>query len=114
MKLKGENQLNKKIIFTLIVTCLSMSGCAVQNDKTKFHGLGLTYQSNVKKISDNLYEAEVEAAPAAGRTEGAIGTATKNASDFCKKKNKAFKEVKTEVDTNKFANGVAKLTFLCE
>ncbi|AVF38036.1 hypothetical protein [Rahnella sikkimica] len=101
------------IITTTILIGSLLSGCAVQNDKTQFQGLGLTYQSDVKKLENGDYLTEVEAAPAAGRIQGAIGTATKKASDFCRVQNKSMKEVKTEIDTHLLVNGVARLTFKC-
>ncbi|WP_440515040.1 hypothetical protein [Serratia sarumanii] len=104
----------KRTIVTITLTISALlSGCAVQNDKTQFHGLGLTYQSNIKTLVNGDYMAEVEAAPAAGRINGAIGTASKKASDFCKVKNKAMKEIITEIDTHLLVNGVARLTFQC-
>ncbi|MBC3380059.1 hypothetical protein H8I69_13175 [Serratia fonticola] len=101
------------IIATTILIGSFLSGCAVQNDKTQFQGLGLTYQSDVKKLDNGDYLTEVEAAPAAGRIQGAIGTATKNASDFCRVQNKSMREVKTDIDTHLLVNGVARLTFKC-
>ena len=100
-------------IAAIILMGSFLSGCAVQNDKTKFQGLGLTYQSDVKKLNNGDYLTEVEAAPAAGRIQGAIGTATKKASDFCRVQNKSMSEVKTEIDTHLLVNGVARLTFKC-
>ncbi|MFO6299959.1 hypothetical protein [Rahnella selenatireducens] len=101
------------IITTTILIGSLLSGCAVQNDKTQFQGLGLIYQSDVKKLENGDYLTEVEAAPAAGRIQGAIGTATKKASDLCRVQNKSMKEVKTEIDTHLLVNGVARLTFKC-
>lgn len=100
------------VVATVLMGSL-LSGCAVQNDKTKFQGLGLTYQSDVKKLNNGDYLTEVEAAPAAGRIQGAIGTATKKASDFCRVQNKSMSEVNTEIDTHLLVNGVARLTFKC-
>lgn len=90
-----------------------LSGCAVKNDKTSIQGLGLTYHSDVKKLDNGDYITEVEAAPAAGRTTGAVGAATKNASEYCKAQNKAMQVVTTETDSHLLANGVARLTFRC-
>ncbi|CFR10702.1 hypothetical protein [Yersinia kristensenii] len=101
------------IIAATVVFSAILSGCAVQNDKTQFHGIGLTYQADVKKLDNGDYFTEVEAAPAAGRIKGAIGTANKKASDFCRAQNKAMKEVKTDIDTHLLVNGVARLTFQC-
>ncbi|KID05267.1 hypothetical protein [Hafnia alvei] len=101
---------------TIAITILIgsfLSGCSVQNDKTQFQGLGLTYQSDVKTLGNGNYLTEVEAAPAAGRIQGAIGTATKKASDFCRVQNKSMREVKTDIDTHLLVNGVARLTFKC-
>ncbi len=36
------------VIATTILIGTFLSGCSVQNDKTQFQGLGLTYQSDVK------------------------------------------------------------------
>lgn len=105
--------MKKSIISVTILIGFLLSGCAVQNDKTQFQGLGLTYQSDVKKLGNGDYLTEVEAAPAAGRIKGAIGTATKKASDFCKVQNKSMREVKTDIDTHLLVNGVARLTFKC-
>ncbi|ARB84863.1 MULTISPECIES: hypothetical protein [Yersinia] len=101
------------IIAATVIFSASLSGCAVQNDKTQFHGIGLTYQSDIKKLDNGDFFTEVEAAPAAGRIKGAIGTASKKASDFCRAQNKAMKEVKTDIDTHLLVNGVAGLTFQC-
>ncbi|WP_145554634.1 hypothetical protein [Yersinia canariae] len=101
------------IIAVTVIFSAILSGCAVQNDKTQFHGVGLTYQSDIKKLDNGDYFTEVEAAPAAGRIKGAIGTASKKASDFCRVQNKAMKEVKTDIDTHLLVNGVAHLTFQC-
>ncbi len=101
------------IITTTILIGSLLSGCAVQNDKTQSQGLGLTYQSDVKKLENGDYLTEVEAAPAAGRIQGAIGTATKKASDCCRVQNKSMEEVKTEIDTHLLVNGDARLTFKC-
>jgi len=101
------------IILLTVITATLLSGCAVENDKTEFHGLGLTYQSKIKKLDNGDFMTEVETAPTAGRIKGAIGTATKNASDFCRVQNKAMKEVKTVIDTHLLVNGVARLTFQC-
>lgn len=101
------------IIAATVIFSAILSGCAVQNDKTQLHGIGLTYQSDIKKLDNGDYFTEVEAAPAAGRIKGAIGTASKKASDFCRKQNKAMKEVKTDIDTHLLVNGVARLTFQC-
>lgn len=101
------------IIPLVIVVSAVLSGCSVQNDKTQFQGLGLTYQSDIKPLKNGDYFTEVEAAPAAGRIQGAVGTATKKASDFCRVQDKSMKEVKTEIDTHLLVNGVARLTFRC-
>lgn len=96
-----------------VASALLLSGCAVKNDKTDFHGLGLTYQSHVKQLENGDYYTEVEAAPFAGRVPGAVGTANKNATDFCRSQNKAMQEVKTDRDSHLLINGVARLTFRC-
>ncbi|ATF95424.1 Uncharacterised protein [Cedecea neteri] len=102
------------VILSSILICASLSGCAVQNDKTQFNGLGLTYQSDVKKLQNGDYYTEVEAAPAAGRMSGATGVVNTKATDFCKAQNKLMKEVKQETDSHLLINGVARLTFRCE
>lgn len=51
------------VIATTILIGTFLSGCSVQNDKTQFQGLGLTYQSDVKKLDNGNYLTEVEAAP---------------------------------------------------
>ncbi|CAH0273146.1 lipoprotein [bacteria symbiont BFo1 of Frankliniella occidentalis] len=101
------------IIATTVLIGSFLTGCSVQNDKTQFQGLGLTYQSDIKKLDNGDYLTEVEAAPAAGRIQGAVGTANKKASDFCRVQNKSMKEVKTDIDTHLLVNGVARLTFKC-
>ena len=93
--------MNKKILsLAIIAGALLMGGCAVDNEKTQFHGLGLTYQSNVKQLANGDYFTETEAAPAAGRIPGAVGSVNKNATDFCKAQNKSMKEVKMERDSH--------------
>lgn len=104
----------KSLIFIVgLVSVSILSGCAVKNDKTDFHGFGLTYSSNVKKISDGNYITEVEAAPMAGRVSGATGSAIENAVEFCKAQDKATRVVKTETDSHLLVNGVARLIFRC-
>ncbi|WP_273908560.1 hypothetical protein [Enterobacter bugandensis] len=100
-------------IFVIMAISTTVSGCAVQNDHTQFNGLGLTYRSNVKQLKNGDYYTEVEASPAAGRISGASGAANKIASDYCKVKNKAMKEIKSETDSHLLINGVTKLTFRC-
>ena len=102
-----------RIIPLVIIMSAVLSGCSVQNDKTQFQGLGLTYQSDIKQLKNGDYFTEVESAPAAGRIPGAIGTTSKKASDFCRVKNKSMQEVKTEIDTHLLVNGVSRLTFRC-
>lgn len=109
----GRNKLKKIIIPILITATVTLSGCAVQNDTTRFHGLGLTYQSNIQKLENGDNFVEVEAALAAGRTSGAIGAANTKASDFCRSQGKSMKEVKMETDSHLLVNGVARLTFRC-
>ncbi|WP_422388015.1 hypothetical protein [Erwinia aphidicola] len=70
------------IIATTILIGSFLTGCSVQNDKTQFQGLGLTYQSDIKKLDNGDYLTEVEAAPAAGRIQGAVGTANKKLLTF--------------------------------
>lgn len=105
--------MKKVFISTVLLSIVFLSGCSVKNDKTKFNGLGLTYQSNVSKLSDGNYFTEVEAAPNAGRMSGAVAQASKNAVDYCKVQNKTMKEIKTETNSNLLVNGVARLTFQC-
>lgn len=104
----------KNVIITAVVAASALlSGCAVQNDKTDFHGLGLTYQSQVKQLENGIYYTEAEAAPAAGRVSGAVGTVNKTAVDYCRLQNKTMQEVKTDTDSHLLINGVARLTFRC-
>lgn len=105
--------MKKFAVSAIIILSALMSGCAVKNDRTQFQGLGLTYQSNVMQLKSGDYYTEVEASPASGRIEGAIGTANKKASDFCRVQNKSIKVLKTDVDTHLLVNGVARLTFNC-
>lgn len=105
--------MNKFIMSASVLSIMLLSGCAVKNDSTKLNGLGLTYQSNVSKLSDGRYFTEVEAAPAAGRLPGAMAQATQNAVNYCKLKNQTMKEIKTETESHLLVNGVAKLTFEC-
>jgi len=105
--------MNKFIISASLLSVIFLSGCAVQHDSTKLNGMGLTYQSNVSKLSDGNYFTEVEAAPAAGRIPGAVAQATKNAANYCKQQNQGMKEIKTETDSHALINGVAKVTFQC-
>ncbi|KAB7671907.1 hypothetical protein [Plesiomonas shigelloides] len=100
-------------ILAVAVTTLSLSACAVKNDHSQFHGLGLTYHSNIEHNSDGSYIAAVEAAPAAGRKSGAIAYATTNAYEFCKEKGKNLNVISKETDSNFLVNGVAKLKFEC-
>ncbi|AFJ45645.1 hypothetical protein [Shimwellia blattae] len=101
------------LIPAVMVITAALAGCSVQNDKTDFHGLGLTYQSQVKQLADGNWYTEAEAAPAAGRVSGAVGTVNKTAVDFCRTKNKTMQEVKTDTDSHLLVNGVARLTFRC-
>lgn len=109
-KMKAKHSLN---IIVLALTLL-ISACAVKNDHTLFHGLGLTYHSKIETLPDGSHIAAVEAAPAAGRKNGAIAYATKNAYEYCKyNKGKSLKVLSTEIDTNFIVNGVARLKFEC-
>lgn len=105
--------MKKPLLLIIALASVILSGCAVKNDETQFQGLGLTYQSDVKKLDNGEYYTEVEAAPTAGRVSGAIGAVNKKASDYCKAQNKAMREVKTETDSHLLINGVARLTFRC-
>ncbi|EAA8037445.1 hypothetical protein AB5G42_005258 [Salmonella enterica subsp. enterica serovar Teko] len=104
----------KSSIFPVVLLSVAvLSGCAVKNDKTRIHGLGLTYHSDIKKLDNGDYITEVEAAPSAGRISGATGAATLNASEYCKAQHKTMQVVKTETDSHLLINGVARLTFRC-
>ncbi|RKS87133.1 hypothetical protein DES39_0348 [Orbus hercynius] len=96
---------------TLVVILLN--GCAVQNDKTKIHGLGLTYSSNVQQLSNGDYFTEVEASLASGRITTAVELANKNAVEFCKEQNKTMEQVISETNSHLLVNGTARLTFRC-
>ncbi|WP_075183584.1 hypothetical protein [Pantoea sp. 1.19] len=97
----------------VLSAAILLAGCAVQNDTTRFHGLGLTYQSDVKALGDGQYQVEVEAAPAAGRVSGATGSANQRAANFCYRQNKSMQPLQTTTDTHLLVNGVARLTFRC-
>lgn len=106
-----------KISSTLLWTCsalLLLSGCAVTNDKTGWSGIGMTYQSNVKTLSDGVYYTEAEAAPGAGRISGARGIALKSAHEHCKKMEKKESIIDISEDSNFLVNGVVRLKFKCE
>ena len=103
----------KKILIASALFAVVLSGCAVQNDKTQFRGLGLTYNSGVTKDSDGNYVAAVEAAPLAGRIGGAEAYVLSNATAYCTKQGKIVKVIKQETDSHLLLNGVAKLTFQC-
>ena len=103
-----------KILMSVMLFSIAfLSGCAVENDKTSIQGLGLTYQSDVKKLDDGNYFIEVEAAPTAGRISGASAQAIKNAVDYCSAQNKMMQKIKEELDSHLLINGVAHLTFRC-
>ncbi|QXB07702.1 hypothetical protein I6L80_15565 [Providencia rettgeri] len=95
------------------IAALSLSACAVKNDSTEFKGLGFTYNSNIEKTDDGNYVASVEAAPGAGRENGAVAYATTNASNYCQKQNKALKVLSDERSSNYIINGVARVKFNC-
>lgn len=101
------------ILPVALISMAILSGCAVENDKTTINGLGLTYQSNVKRLHNGDYVTEVEAAPTAGRISGATGSANQNAVDYCRAQNKGMKVVNTETESHLLINGVARLTFRC-
>lgn len=100
------------IILSTFLT-IALTGCAVQQDKTQFNGLGLTYSSNVTQDKDGNYVSAVEAAPSAGRKNGAEGAALKNAVNYCQAQNKNLNVVNKEISSHLAVNGVAKVTFKC-
>lgn len=107
----GEINLMKKIALLALATIL-LSGCAVTNDQTKWRGIGLTFNANIKDIGDGKYLAAVEAAPAAGRKQGAEGYALMNATKFCHERDQNVKVLDTKLSSH-LQNGVANLTFSC-
>ncbi|MGZ0749873.1 hypothetical protein [Kluyvera sichuanensis] len=95
------------------IAITALNGCAIKNDETSLHGLGLTYKSKVEKLENGDYTTSVESAPAAGRISGATGTATQIATEYCGSQGKGMKVVKMETDSHYLINGVAHLTFQC-
>lgn len=106
-----EEIVNEKDILPMF---FSITSCAVKNDRTSIQGLGLTYQSEVSKLPDGSYFTEVEAAPLSGRKSGAVSQALKNSVGYCKAQNKNMQEIKNEIGSHYFINGVARLTFCCK
>ncbi|ENN2394045.1 hypothetical protein AB9M41_004271 [Vibrio alginolyticus] len=107
--------MSKRKFLALLAALAStaLTGCAVKNDRTELQGLGLTYQSEVKKAEDGTLSVEVEAAPAAGRENGAINSALRNASNYCLQMDKGVKVTNIDSDAHLLVNGVAKLDFEC-
>lgn len=104
--------MRSKFIIVTLATLLISAGCAVQNDKTGFKGLGLTFSTNIQELENGDYVAAVEAAPLAGRKSGAEGYALVNATKFCDEKNQSVKVLKKDLSSH-FQNGVARITFKC-
>ena len=104
----------KKIIALVagLTALAALSGCAVTNDKTKWRGAGLTFNANIQDLGDGKYLAAVEAAPFAGRKNGAEGYALMNATKFCDEHDKSVKVLDTKLSSH-LQNGVAHLTFSC-
>ena len=103
---------NKVITLGISSVLIMLSGCAVTNDYTKWRGSGFTFNSNIKDLGDGNYLAAVEAAPAAGRKNGAEGYALMNATRFCNENDKSVKVIDTKLSSH-FQNGVANITFKC-
>lgn len=96
-----------------LVTAL-LSACAVNNQSTGTRGLGLTYQSAIKPVSDGSFFVEAEAAPLAGRQSGADAVVTEQATNFCELRQKKMTVVKKDFDSNLLVNGVVRLNFRCQ
>ncbi|MFW2035261.1 hypothetical protein [Acinetobacter junii] len=103
----------KYISLCILIGGVVFTGCAVKNDRTQIEGLGLTYNSNITKDGNGHYVATVEAAPLAGRKEGAENYAIKNANEYCANQNKSMHIVNNQTKSHLIINGVAKLTFKC-
>lgn len=103
----------KKILSLITLSSVIIfSGCAVSNDHTKWRGIGLTFNANIQDLGDGKYLAAVEAAPAAGRKNGAEGYALMNATKFCNEQEKNVKVLDTKLSSH-LQNGVANITFSC-
>lgn len=105
--------MKKTILLILASGLVILSGCAVTNDYTKARGIGLTYNTEVQDLGNGTYFTAVEASASAGRKGGAESYAISNATKFCSEKSKSLKILKNEISTNKFVNGVSKITFSC-
>ncbi|MGG2098723.1 hypothetical protein ABFY41_14230 [Acinetobacter haemolyticus] len=97
----------------IILSAILATGCAVQNDKTKVRGMGLTYNAEITTDQHGNYISAVEAAPLAGRKGGAESYAMENATKYCNNENKTVKIIKNQTKSHLLVNGVAKLTFTC-
>jgi hypothetical protein len=91
-----------------------LTGCAVDSKNSGWHGIGKTYQSEVKRLPDGNFFVEVEAAPLAGRQSGASQVATDLANNHCALSQKKMTVVKQEADSHLLINGVSRLTFKCQ
>ena len=91
-----------------------LAGCAVDSKNSGWHGIGKTYQSEVKRLPDGNFFVEVEAAPLAGRQSGASQVATDLANNHCALDQKKMTVVKQEADSHLLVNGVSRLTFKCQ
>jgi predicted outer membrane protein len=100
---------------TLAIALVSafLTGCAVDNQSTGTRGIGFTYQSAVKPLPEGNFFIEAEAAPLAGRQDGALAVATEQASNFCALRKQQMSIVKKELASHLIVNGVARLTFKC-
>ncbi|MCU6173000.1 hypothetical protein [Citrobacter cronae] len=105
--------MKKTLLYVTLFSVITSSGCAVKNDTTSINGLGVTYQSDVKKLENGNYLTEVEVAPTAGRTSTAIARVTKIAVDYCNAQNKTMQEEKKVTGSHLLINGVARLVFRC-
>ncbi len=103
----------RPIALSITFVSIFLSGCAVDNQHTGTRGAGLTYRSAVKPLPDGNFFIEAEAAPLAGRVEGAVAVATEQATNFCALRKQQMSVVKKEVDSHLLVNGVARLTFKC-
>jgi hypothetical protein len=100
---------------TLAIALVSafLTGCAIDHQSTGTRGAGLTYQSAIKSLPDGNFFIEAEAAPLAGRQDGALAVVTEQATNFCALRKQQMSVVKKELDTHLLVNGVARLTFKC-
>lgn len=105
---------SNRIIFSLIVlAATTLTGCAVNNDRTEWSGTGLSYHANITPNLDGSFTAAVESSPNNGRTRGSIALATKDAADYCKAQNKGLKVIDEKTDSHALVNSVAVLKFNC-